>query len=300
MIERPLVSVVIPAYNAEAYIADTVDSALAQTYYPIEVLVADDGSSDRTADIVSDYRPPVRYLHQENRGPAGARNLALRHARGRYIAFLDADDVWHPEKLRVQVQLMEQNPDAGICGARSMTLRHGAELHWPPLDREPECRRVALKDIVVKNRFRTSTVIVRRAAVSEAGEFDESIFGPEDWDMWRRIVQHSEGLLVDLVLECHWRRAGSVGSDARRMRRNCCKVLRKSFADNPSFPWHCRMRALSLIYYDAAKEYGIARRWHALAEVIKAMCLWPLPMRGSYCGPLARVKFACSLLLGRS
>jgi glycosyltransferase involved in cell wall biosynthesis len=92
------ITAAIPVYNGEAFLADAIESVLAQTFRPSEVLVIDDGSTDGSADVARRY-PEVRYVHQENRGDAGARNAAIEHAQGDHIAFLDADDVWKPRKL---------------------------------------------------------------------------------------------------------------------------------------------------------------------------------------------------------
>lgn len=103
----PFVSVIIPAYNAEAFIGRTLESVLAQTYENIEVLVVDDGSRDRTAEIVASFAQKdsrVILLKQQNAGVAAARNLAIEKSRGEYIAPLDADDIWYPSKLDKQVQ----------------------------------------------------------------------------------------------------------------------------------------------------------------------------------------------------
>ena len=101
------VTVIIPAYNGAAYIARAVESALAQTHKPLEVLVVDDGSTDRTAEIVAAMPPPVRLIRKENGGPASARNLGAREAKGNWLALLDADDLWQPVKLETQIKAIE-------------------------------------------------------------------------------------------------------------------------------------------------------------------------------------------------
>jgi glycosyltransferase involved in cell wall biosynthesis len=295
--ERPLVSIVVPAYNAAAFVGDAIDSALAQSYRPIEILVADDGSCDATAAVVRAYGEPVRYLHQENSGPAGARNLALRHARGEYVAFLDADDVWHPRKLAVQVPLMEGDPRAGICGAQMRGFRDLRELRWEEPPGEAECAVVDAASVITRNRFSTSTVVVRAAALREAGEFDVSIFGPEDWDLWRRIMQRWGGLSVRAVLAGYREREQSVSSNAARMLENNRKVLRKSFADNPGLPWHRKLKALSYLHLDATLEYlascTAAAAWH----LALSLALWPAPLGRDCCRPLTRAKLAVRLPL---
>ncbi len=297
MSERPLVSVVMPAYNAEAFVADAIDSVLAQDYRPIEVLVVDDGSTDATAAVVQRYGEPVRCLSQANAGPAGARNLALEHATGRYIAFLDADDVWHPHKLAVQVPMMEANPAVGICGAQVKGFRSVPDLAWEDAPADTAWTPVDAADVIIRNRFRTSTVLARAEAVRQAGGFDADIFGPEDWDLWRRITQRWPGMSMRTVLAGYRERDESVSSNARRMLENNRKVLRKAFADNPGLPLRCRLKALGYLHLDATQEYlggsAPAAAWHLALSA----ALWPLPFGRDCCSTLARAKLAVRLPL---
>src|SRR5215471_2204625 len=110
-----LISCIIPAYNAERYLREAIDSVLAQTYRPIEVLVVDDGSTDQTGEIVESYGARVHYLRQTNAGPAAARNCGFIEARGDFVAFCDADDVWHTEKLERQWMHLHQRGELGYC-----------------------------------------------------------------------------------------------------------------------------------------------------------------------------------------
>jgi glycosyltransferase involved in cell wall biosynthesis len=297
MMDGPLVSVIMPAYNAAAFVADAIESALAQDYRPIEVLVADDGSADDTAAVVRAYGERVRYLHQANAGPAAARNLAIEHAAGRYLAFLDADDVWHPHKLAVQVPLMEREPQLGICGARTKAFRDLRELAWEEPDPDAERVPVDAAAVIVKNRFSTSTVIARTDAVREAGGFDADIFGPEDWDLWRRITRRHPGMNLDAVLAGYRERDESISSNAARMLANNRKVLRKSFADNPGLSWRTRMRALSYLHLDATLEYLGSVAFPAARHLTLSLALWPMPLGRDCCKPLTRAKLALRLPL---
>lgn len=297
MSNRPLVSVVIPAYNAAGFIRDALDSVLAQTYRPIEVLVADDGSTDDTAAVAASYGTPVGCLRQANKGPAGARNLALRHARGELIAFLDADDVWHPRKLEVQVPFLVARPTAGLCGSLIAGFRDAAQLDWQDAATDAVWERVPHVQIVLRNQFNTSTVMARTRAVREAGGFDEDIFGPEDWDLWRRVMQRWEAVRLNAVLVAYRVRRGSVSSNAARMLANNRKVLRKAFADNPDLPWQCRRRAVSYMHFDAALEWLDESAWRAAGELLTSLLLWPLPLGEACCRPLRRAKIAVRIAL---
>ena len=113
--DLPRVSCIVPVYNGEAFLRETLDSIVAQTHRELDVIVVDDGSTDGTRDLVAQYEAPLRYVWQANAGPSTARNTGLRAAQGEYVAFLDADDLWHPGKLARQVALLEERPAVGAC-----------------------------------------------------------------------------------------------------------------------------------------------------------------------------------------
>lgn len=117
MKSKSLISVIVPVYNREHYLAETLNSVFAQTYSPIEVIVIDDGSIDDSARIAQSY-PSVRHFYQSNQRPAIARNVGIAASRGEFIAFLDADDTWKPEKLRLQVEYLTQHPEVGILATK--------------------------------------------------------------------------------------------------------------------------------------------------------------------------------------
>src|SRR5574337_356453 len=130
---RPTVSVVVPAYNAAAFLRRAIDSVLGQTAVDLELLVVDDGSTDATLQLLAGYGERLRAISQVNAGPAGARNRGLALARGRYIAFLDADDWWLPEKLGRQVALLDSRPEIGFCstGTRVVHADGTPAGDWP-------------------------------------------------------------------------------------------------------------------------------------------------------------------------
>ncbi|MEK7075763.1 MAG: glycosyltransferase [Patescibacteria group bacterium] len=116
MKKDPLVSIIIPAYNAEKYIKTTINSALKQTYQNIEIIVIDDGSTDKTKNIIQSIQDPrIIYIHQENQGQSAARNAGIKIAKGEYIALLDSDDLFLPQKIEKQVNFLEIHPDCGVC-----------------------------------------------------------------------------------------------------------------------------------------------------------------------------------------
>lgn len=115
MTESPLITCIVPVYNGERFVAETIESMLAQTYRPIEVIVVNDGSTDSTPDVLGQFADRINVINQENAGQAAARNRGIEAANGDFIAFLDADDLWLPEKLEVQMKYLAANPEADLC-----------------------------------------------------------------------------------------------------------------------------------------------------------------------------------------
>jgi glycosyltransferase involved in cell wall biosynthesis len=184
----PNVSVVIPAYNAARWLAETVQSVLGQSYADFEVIIVDDGSTDGTAGVaqsVADSR--IRYIYQQNRGLSAARNAGTREARGRYIAFLDADDLFRPDKLARQVAVLDGCPEVGLvtCGFEFIDeggQRIGQQCSW--LD----CPKLDLPTLLFWNPLLPSTLIVRREWCERAGPFDERLRRYEDWEYAIRLA----------------------------------------------------------------------------------------------------------------
>lgn len=200
---HPLVSVVIPAYNSANHISNALDSVIAQDYPAIEILVVDDGSTDNTREIVSTYGDRVRLITQANQGSAAARNKGIQHAQGKYIAFLDADDVWWSHKIRCQVEALIEG---GYKMAYSRFIWwHSDEQgqYTPPVTEFEQPNNTRLSSAVVVTGWPyaellldcivwTSTVIVEKAELEKAGLFDESLRKGQDYDLWLRLSRQIE------------------------------------------------------------------------------------------------------------
>jgi glycosyltransferase involved in cell wall biosynthesis len=154
------VSVVIPCYNSEAYLRETIDSAVNQTHPPREVIVVDDGSTDGSASVAEAYGDPVRVIRQENQRQAAARNRGIEEARGDFVAFLDADDLWHPEKLERQLPCFEP----GVVCVHNNWHKFGAEDEVLDFSPVPEEERYTVEFmLLVTNPIHMSSVVVRRS-----------------------------------------------------------------------------------------------------------------------------------------
>jgi glycosyltransferase involved in cell wall biosynthesis len=194
------VSVVIPAYNAQQYIARAIRSVLAQTFAPTEIIVVDDGSTDKTADVVKSFGPAVRYLHQANAGAAAARNHGINAATCEWVAFLDADDEWLPEKLERQRELWRRCPNLAWIGANYYCHSDLTGRRQPRDAGDTLIRFMNGKDYF-DDYFAayargvwswTGTLLIQREVLIQVGLFDERFRpGAEDTDLWWRIAyQH--------------------------------------------------------------------------------------------------------------
>lgn len=183
--EAPLVSVIIPAYNCEAYLAQSIDSALLQDV-PLEILVINDCSKDRTEQVVRDYleNSAVRYfVNEKNLGAAGSRNRGVKLARGKYVAFLDADDWWEPGKLKKQLELIERENMVLCCTARELVGVDGRSLGKIIPVRE----RITYRMLLRHNCINCSSVLLRRDVAAEFPmEHEDS---HEDYITWLKILK---------------------------------------------------------------------------------------------------------------
>lgn len=181
------VSVVIPCYNAASTIGRAIGSVMAQTLPVREVIVVDDGSQDGSAEVIAEAFPSVTLVRQENRGAAGARNTGMGRAAGRYIAFLDADDLWLPYKLELQVPVLEQNPEIGlVCGSTIWAAADGT--YNPPINVDADFTTKCFPEILANHRIRTSAVIMRRTILETIGLMDERLRVAQDLDYFLRVA----------------------------------------------------------------------------------------------------------------
>ena len=189
---RPAISAVMPAFNAERFLAEAIRSVLAQSLPPVEVIVVDDGSTDSTGEIARSFGEPVRCIRQQNAGPSAARNRGIREARGEFIAFLDADDWWLPGHLAAAARVLVAHPHLRwFCAAYEIHTADRArvirQVYTGPLVENAyfeDCfRAMALHGIIC-----TDVMVIRRDVLLEAGGFHETFLRGEDRDLWFRIA----------------------------------------------------------------------------------------------------------------
>lgn len=187
---RPLISCVVPAYNSERYLRDALASILAQTYRPIEIVVADDGSTDSTAQVARSYSVEVLHVSQPTGGPAATRNLGLRAARGPFVAFLDADDLWAADKLERQMGRFDERPELDLC------LTH-AQMFWTEELRDEAGAYRELPRARPVPGYATTTLLARRAAFDLVGEFNPDLWFADATDWFIRAQER--GLVLEIL-----------------------------------------------------------------------------------------------------
>lgn len=193
----PTVSVVIPSHNCERYIAETIESVLAQTFGDLEVIVVDDGSTDRTREIVASFDSRVRLVAQGNAGVCRARNRGISEARGRYICLMDHDDYWFPDKIERQVEILEGHPEYAVAFAAFVNWHADAGGEFPPPTSydlsslgdgiDEDYSGWIYHQFLLDCWMLTSTAMFRREVFATCGVFDETLPYSEDWDLWLRL-----------------------------------------------------------------------------------------------------------------
>jgi len=234
-LDKALVSVVIPAFNAAENIGQTLDSVLAQTYSKIEVIVVDDGSSDATSAVVKEFAARdarIQLLEQRNAGAGAARNTAIRKARGKYIAPLDADDFWFPEKLEKQVARLEQcGRETGLVYCWSMSINQRGELFDDCSHTvEGRLRRALILRNIVGNG---SVPLLPASTLEKVGLYltraeQGGVQGCEDWDLYLRIAEHFDVRVVPEYLMAYRKAGSSMSANAETMATSFGVVMRRA------------------------------------------------------------------------
>ncbi|HEY8878154.1 MAG TPA: glycosyltransferase family A protein [Roseateles sp.] len=220
-----LVSVIIPAYNAAAYVAEAVDSVLAQDYPQVEVIVVNDGSKDNTLDVLRGYGERIRVIDQANAGPPRARNAGLAAVRGEFVAFLDADDIWLPTKLSAQVGHLRAHADVDTVFTRWHVWPADADgvFRIPAVNPVPVVGGPVVAErsgwmytkLLLECHLLTTTVMMRRSLIDKIGGFDVNLFNGDDYDFWLRASREAKVDQLDAIGAYYRVVPGSVSRKAR-------------------------------------------------------------------------------------
>ena len=221
---HPLISIIVPAYNSARYLAEALDSALAQNYEPKELIVVDDGSTDETSQIIARYGNRLEALRQPNQGSAVARNAGIAASRGEYIAFLDADDLWLPDKLCVQARYLDRHPEVGMVYSRwdvqeesALTPARADYRHQAENGIDPERSGWLYNQLLFDCIVHTTTVVLRRSIAERVGPFDARYRRGQDYDYWLRVSRLTEIHCIARVLSVYRQRQGSITNSLHPM-----------------------------------------------------------------------------------
>jgi glycosyltransferase involved in cell wall biosynthesis len=244
----PTISVVIPVYNGETTIAETIQSVLNQSFVDTEVIVINDGSQDATLEIVSRIKDlRLKVFSYPNAGLAASRNRGTSHSVGEFISFIDADDLWTPDKLETQLRALQENPQAAVAYSWTnyidelgQVLNRGSYMTvngnvYPKL---------LLVDFIASG----SNCLIRRQALTEVGGFDESLTAAEDWDMWLRLAVRYPFVGVPSAQVLYRISTNSMSSNVYRQEIESLQVIEKAFAQSPDSLAYLKPLALANLY----------------------------------------------------
>lgn len=244
----PLISVIIPVYNGEKTIRETIKSVLSQTFTEFELIVINDGSQDRTLEIVETIQDPrLKVFSYPNAGQSTSRNRGIALATGEYISFIDADDLWTPDKLEAQVKVLQENPQAAVAYSwtdwideSSQFLGKGSHI----TEKGEVFTKLLLNDFVANG----SNSLIRHQALVEVGGFDASVTPAEDWDMWLRLAAHYEFVAVPSPHILYRISPNSASFNVWKMEASSLKVIEKAFAQAPESLQHLKRKSLGNRY----------------------------------------------------
>jgi glycosyltransferase involved in cell wall biosynthesis len=280
MINRPTVSVVIPTYNRAYLISNTINSVLKQIYQDFEIIVVDDGSIDNTERVIANFNnSKIRYIrHNDNRGISVARNTGIEASRGKYIALLDSDDEWLPEKLDKQIKVFQNEPpEVGVVCSWSFKIdEKGNYIGKVCL---PKKEGYMYKDLLSSNNLSVSTLLIRKECFEKVGLFDNLLNGQEDWDMWIRIAKYYRFVLIKVPLAKRRIHSKQISNDLERKIITAHRILLK-YSDELK---KSRSIFSKHYFYIGNRLCHIGKIKEGQRYLLKAISLYPLYIRYYIC-----------------
>ncbi len=276
---NPLVTAVIPVYNGEAYVRTAVESVLAQTYAPVECIVVDDGSTDGTQQVCTGLGDAVRYIRKSNGGVSSARNAGVAEAQGQFVAFLDADDTWLPEKLQKQMVMIRERPGTGMVYSGVYVVDENLQT----IDRiDPAPPAVALRNTLLLEQPSAtgigSTGLLPASVIRSVGGFDERLSTSADCDLTCRVA-HQYALACNPEPLARYRRHGSqMSANLQAVEHDMLLIFDKLFGDErlPGDVLALRRRAYANLYFMLAAGYNHrSDRGRALRYLLLAVAQHP-------------------------
>lgn len=258
----PLVSIVTPVYNGEQYILETIESALAQTYKNIELIIINDGSTDNSAAIIKPFLKDSRviYIEQKNTGVAAARNAAIKHAQGKYVGFLDQDDLWLNNKLEIQIAALEQDESIALVHSKQSFIdSHGNVIQY---DWITGASGYCFEDMFKKNRIAVLTVLIRKSIFDEIGLFNEQLSGADDYEMWLRVILKYPVKYIDQSLVFYRFHDSNISKNSFKMTILEHKVITTIIFEHPEAYDLVGKKAVRARLYELNHQLGGWYSWH--------------------------------------
>ncbi|MGC1392841.1 MAG: glycosyltransferase [Coleofasciculaceae cyanobacterium] len=243
----PTISVIIPVYNGEKTIKETIMSVLNQTFENFELIIINDGSNDATLEIVQAIKDhKIKVFSYQNSGLSASRNRGLTKAEGEFISFIDADDLWTPNKLELQLKALQDNPQAAVAYSwtdwidqSGQFLRAGGHITVNGNAYE----KLLIRDFIESG----SNPLIKKQALDEVGDFDQSVTPPEDWDMWLRLAAKYEFITVEVPQILYRISPNSASFDIEKMEAGSLKVIQRVFSQSPELA-HLKQKTLASRY----------------------------------------------------
>jgi len=280
MINRPTVSVVIPTYNRAHLIGKAIQSVFNQSYQDFEIIIIDDGSTDNTEEIIKGYKDKrINYIkHERNQGISAARNIGIKKARGEYIAFLDSDDEWLPEKLDKQIKVFQNEPpEVGVVCSWSFKINEkGNYIGKVCL---PKKEGYMYKDLLSSNNLSVPTLLIRKECFEKVGLFDNLLNGQEDWDMWIRIAKYYRFVLIKAPLAKRRIHSKQISNDLERKIITAHRILLK-YSDELK---KSRSIYSKHYFYIGNRLCHMGKIKEGQRYLLKAISLYPLYIRYYIC-----------------
>ncbi|OKH33364.1 glycosyl transferase family A [[Phormidium ambiguum] IAM M-71] len=285
----PLISVIIPVYNGEKTIQETIESVLNQTFSDLELIIINDGSQDATLDVVSHIRDErLKVFSYPNAGVAESRNRGISLAKGDYISFIDADDLWTKDKLESQLKALQENPQSAVAYSWTKCIDESGEMSRRG-SHISVTGNVYAKLLLIDFIENGSNPLIRRQALTEIGNFDRSVVPSEDRDMWLRLAASYDFVCVPTAQILYRQLSNSASANVVKQEVASLKAIEKAFTQAPASLQHLKKHSIANIYKGLAfkaleakpqpKQGLIAARllWHSVKNdltFLKTRVMW--------------------------
>ena len=279
---NPLISVIIPCFNAQQYIGQTLESILNQTFKNFEIIVIDDGSTDQTEKVLNKYNGKIRYIYQENSGPAVARNRGIFESKGEYLAFCDADDMWEKKKLQKQISLFVKYPSLGLCATNGIFIdKNGIEdtrlvsENRKMKSGEDKVQWLGLENFVLNMQIYPSTLMIRKEALKKVGLlFIQNLFPLENVLMEMKLIQSYKAIFLNEILIKRRFLTNSASHNRGKLNRNAqITIFRTALNEYPDYRRVILIRLIHSIYSLARIEFREANFKEARKYLLESIKL---------------------------